>query len=213
MKDFVKNTADVININLNDSWASVILFSDKASIRFPLTKYTDLNSFRDAVDNIKYDEVMRSGTNTPDALKLLLNASQDGRLGLRNDTAKIVVMITDGRPNLKPLNILAKKNAITDTLKAATNLHNSSIYDQIYAVGIEGNKQVKFAKILKNIAHPRSLVFPITGFQATQFKELTRNLTLSFCNGKLFLFTCVCMCVCLFVCEYVCVCLQLIHSR
>ena len=55
MKDFIKNTADLININVNDTWASVMLFSDKASIRFPLMEYTDLQGFRNAVEDIKYD--------------------------------------------------------------------------------------------------------------------------------------------------------------
>ena len=53
MKDFIKNTADLININVNDTWASVMLFSDKASIRFPLTEYTDLEGFRNAVEDMK----------------------------------------------------------------------------------------------------------------------------------------------------------------
>ena len=182
MKDFVKSTADLININANDSWASVILFSDKASIRFPLTEYTDLKSFRNAVDYIKYEEVKQAGTNTLDALNLLRNAGQDGRLGLRNDTIKIALVVTDGRPHLKHLNI-SKELAINMTEKAATRLHDSNIYDQIYSVVIKGSKDA-IVKVLKYIAYPRSLVFPLTGFKATQFKQLTREFTLTFCNSK-----------------------------
>ena len=182
MKDFVKNTADLININANDSWASMILFSDNPSIRFPLTEYTNLKSFRNAVDYIKYEEVKQAGTNTPDALNLLRNAGQDGRLGLRNDTIKIALVITDGRPHLKHLNI-SEKQAIKMTENAATRLHVSNIYDQIYSVVIEGSKNA-IAKVLKYIAYPRSLVFRITSFKAAQFKQLTREFTLTFCNSK-----------------------------
>ena len=71
MRDFLKNTADIISISLNDSLAAVVLFADNAWIKFSLTKYTDLNSFRSAVNDIKYEEVKQSGTNTPDALNLL----------------------------------------------------------------------------------------------------------------------------------------------
>lgn len=72
------------------AWASVILFACNALIKFPLAEYTDLNSFRDAVDDIKYDEVKQVGTNTPDALNLLRIAGLDGTLGLRNDTVKLL---------------------------------------------------------------------------------------------------------------------------
>ena len=181
MKDFVKNTADLININVNDSLAAVILFAGNAWIRFSLTEYTEKDNFQKAVDDIKYEEVKQVGTNTPDALNLLRIAGQDGRLGLRNDTIKIVVLITDGRPNLKHLNI-SNDQATADTQEAATRLHNSGIYDQIYSVGIEGNKPI--GKVLDLIAHPPSLVFSITGFDAALFQQLTQNLASSFCNGK-----------------------------
>ena len=185
MKDFIKNTADLININVNDSWASVMLFSDKASIRFPLTEYTDLEGFRNAVEDIKYEEVKRAGTNTPDALNLLRIASQNGTLGLRNDTVKLALVITDGRPHLKNLNI-SNAQAITMTKNAATELHNSSIFDQIYSIIIEGSKGA-LVRVLKYIAYPprSQKVVPLTGFNAEQFKQLTRNFTLTFCNSKL----------------------------
>lgn len=181
MKDFVKNTAEVIKISLNDSLAAVVLFGSSAWIRFHLTNYTDINSFQRAVDDIKYEELKQVGTNTPDALNLLQTAGQDGRLGLRNDTVKVVVMITDGRPNLNHLGI-SLEQAATDTQEAATRLHNSSIYDQIYSIGIEGRKPI--GKILNVIANPPALVFPIIGFDAAIFQQLTQNLTSSFCNGK-----------------------------
>ena len=181
MKDFVKNTADLININVNDSLAAVVLFAGNAWIRFPLTEYTDKDIFQKAIDDIRYEEVKQVGTNTPDALNLLQIAGQDGRLGLRNDTIKIVVLITDGRPNLKHLNI-SNEQATRDTQEAATRLHDSGIYDQIYSVGIEGNKPI--GKVLDLIADPPSLVFSITGFDARLFQQLTQKFTSSFCNGK-----------------------------
>ena len=182
MRNFVKNTAEAININLNDSLAAVVLFGDIAWIRFPLTEYTDMNSFRKAVDSIQFEEVKRIGTNTPDALNLLRIAGQDGRLGLRNDTLKLVVFITDGRPHLNHLNI-SRGQAIADTQEAATKLHDSGVYDQVYSVGIEGKRR-SIGRVLNYIANPPSLVYHITGFNATLFQQLTQNFTLSFCNGE-----------------------------
>ena len=181
MRDFLKNTADIISIGLNDSLAAVVLFADSAWIKFSLTEYTDLNSFRSAVNDIKYEEVKQSGTNTPDALNLLRIAGQDGRLGLRNGTVKVVVLITDGRPNLKHLNV-SRGQGIANTQEAATKLHDSGIYDHVYSIGIEGTRRI--GRVLNFIAYPPSLVFLLTGFDATLFQQLTNNFTLSFCNGE-----------------------------
>ena len=180
MKDFVKNTADLININLNDSLAGVVLFGGNAWIRFSLTQYTDKNSFQKAVDDIEYKKVRQIGTNTPEALNLLRIAGQDGRLGLRNDTVKIVILITDGRPNLNHLKI-SLDQAAADTEEAATRLHNSGMYNQVYSVGIEGTRPI--GRLLNVIANPPSLVYHITGFDEALFQQLTRNFTSSFCNG------------------------------
>ena len=180
MKDFVKNTADLININLNESLAAVVLFGGNAWIRFSLTQYTDKNSFQKAVDDIEYKKVRQIGTNTPDALNLLRIAGQDGRLGLRDDTVKIIVLITDGRPNLNHLNI-SLDQAAADTEEAATRLHNSGVYNQVYSVGIEGTRPI--GRLLNVIANPSSLVYHITGFDEALFQQLTQNFTSSFCNG------------------------------
>ena len=181
MRDFLKDTAELINIGLNDSLAAVVLFANTAWIRFSLIEYTDLNSFKSAVDDIKYEEVKQVGTNTPDVLNLLRIAGQDGRLGLRNDTIKVVVMITDGRPNLRHLNI-SRSQAAADTLEAAIRLHETGLYDQVYSIGIRGAKRI--GKMLNYIAYPPTLVFLLTGFDATQFHQLTYNLTSSFCIGE-----------------------------
>ena len=181
MTDFVKNTAEVINININKSLAAVILFAEHASIRFSLAEYTDINNFQEAVESIQFKKVRQRGTNTPDALKLLRIAGRNGRLGLRNDTVKVGIVITDGRPSLDHLNI-SHDQAEVDTKKTATRLHNSGIYDQIYSVGIEGRRPI--GKVLDYIAYPSSLVYHIDGFNATQFQQLTENFTLSFCNGE-----------------------------
>ena len=182
MKSFIKDTAHLINININATLAALVLFGGNAWIRFPLTEHTNESNFQKAVDDIKYDEVKQIGTNTPSVLNLLRIAGQDGRLKLRNDTIKIAVFITDGRPHLNHLNI-TRKQANADTKDAAKRLHDSGVYDQIYSIGIEGRKPI--GKILNSIAYPSSLVFLLERFDATLFETLTRKLILSFCNCKL----------------------------
>ena len=142
IKNFVTSTFPVVNISAECSHAAVILFARDATIRFDLNEYTDVTSLTNAVNEIVYseiDEQTRTGTNTPSALDLLRIAGLDGRLGLRDGFVHIGVVITDGRPNLNHLNI-SRTEANERTETAGNRLHDAEIYDQIYAIGIEGTK-------------------------------------------------------------------------
>ena len=184
IKNFVTSTFPVLNISAECSHAGVILFAKDAMIRFNLNQYTDVTSLTNAVNGIVYseiDEETRAGTNTPSALDLLRIAGLDGRLGLRDGFVHIGVVITDGRPNLNHLNISKDEaNELTET--AGNRLHEAEIYDQIYAIGIEGNKPL--GDTLRFIADPEELVFPIAGFDDKLFAELRRNISREFCNRK-----------------------------
>ena len=184
MKEFVKSTFDIIDISANCSRAAVILFARQAWITFTLTDYLDKNSLQNALDQIRYDEISKynhTGTNTPAALDLMRTTAHDDTLGLRNSTVHIAVFITDGRPNIKHLDI-SNDMAIEATEAAARRLHDSAIYDQVYAIGIEGSKPL--GDTLDLIAEPSTLVFPISGFNSALFEQLGRNITLQFCNRK-----------------------------
>ena len=61
-------------------------------------------------------------------------------------------------------------------------LHDAEICDQIYAIGIEGNKPL--GQTLEFIADPESLVFPIAGFDEDLFQQLGRDIAEQFCNRK-----------------------------
>ena len=182
MKDFVTSIFPVLNMSAECSHAAVILFARNATIRFDLNEYTDVNSLTNAVNEIVYseiDEEVRTGTNTPSALDLLRIAGSDGRLGLRDGFVHIGVVITDGRPNLNHLNISRDEaNELTEI--AGDRLHEAEIYDQIYAIGIEGSKPL--GDTLKFIADPEGLVFPVAGFDEELFDELRRNISGQFCN-------------------------------
>ena len=186
MKDFVTRTFPLVNVSAECSHAAVILFASDAWIRFDLNEHTDINSLTQAVDEIVYSEISeerRTGTNTPDALDLMRTAGQSSMLGLRDDFVHIAVFLTDGRPNLKHIdgNInQGQANEITEV--AGNRLHDAEIYDQIYAIGIEGNKPL--GQTLEFIADPESLVFPIDGFNETLFEQLGRQIALEFCNRK-----------------------------
>ena len=186
MKDFVTRTFSAANISQECSHGAVIIFAADATIRFDLNEYTDQASLTNAVNEIVYSEIpeaTRTGTNTPAALDLMRTAGQSSMLGLRDDVVHIGVFITDGRPNLKHIDEgIDQKEANRRTEVAGNRLHDAEIYDQIYAIGIEGTKPL--GQTLEFIADPESLVFPIAGFNESLFMELGRNISLSFCNRK-----------------------------
>ena len=182
MKEFVTSIFPVLNMSAECSHAAVILFARNATIRFDLNEYTDITSLTNAVNEIVYseiDEEVRTGTNTPSALDLLRIAGSDGRLGLRDGFVHIALVITDGRPNLNHEGI-SRDEASELTEIAGDRLHEAEIYDQIYAIGIEGSKPL--GDTLKFIADPEGLEFPVAGFDEEFFDELRRNISGQFCN-------------------------------
>ena len=186
MKELVKGTFPLVNVSAECSHAAVILFASDAWIRFDLNEHTDLASLTQAVDEIVYSEISeerRTGTNTPDALDLMRTAGQSSMLGLRDGFVHIGVFLTDGRPNLKHIDENINQGEANEITEVAGNrLHGAEIYDQIYAIGIEGNKPL--GQTLEFIADPESLVFPIEGFDNTLFQQLGRDLAEQFCNRK-----------------------------
>ena len=186
MKDFVTGTFPLVNIADNCSHASVIVFAASAWIWFDLNEYTDLASLTNAVNEIVYSEISeekRTGTNTPDALDVMRIAGRNGSLGLRDGFVHIGVFITDGRPNLKHIDQrISQSEAYRRTEVVGNKLHYANIFDQIYAIGIEGNKPL--VQTLEFIADPESLVFPIAGFDEDLFMELGRNISRKFCDRK-----------------------------
>ena len=93
------------------------------------------------------------------------------------------MFITDGRYNTKDLigNSISKKEDAQNTEDVAARLHESGIYDQVYAVGICGNKNINFVE-LEYIASDPSLVYIIDDFDEQQFEVLQQNLTKAVCG-------------------------------
>ena len=187
MKDFVVGTFSIVNISADCSRAALILFASDAFIYFNLNEYTTEVGLRNALDQIQLSNFrknkVRRGTNTPAVLDLLRVASQDGSLGLSEDKIHIALVITDGRPNLKHIN----KNidqivAYQRTRRAGILLHGAKVFDQIYAIGIEGKHPI--GDTLGFIADPRSLAFTIAGFNESLFNQVGEEIAREFCNRK-----------------------------
>ena len=166
--NFTANITDVLFNNSNRSAVGVILFSNSANIEFNLQAHTNSSALRSAFRRLPY---MSGGTtNTAEALRLLLNEStaQDGQLGIRSDSSKIAIVITDGQSN----NMLA-------TSAAAAELNSSNIFD-VYAVGVGNADQTE----LGTIASSPELVFFTNDLNNDGLQQLVDAILPQLCAGK-----------------------------
>jgi len=168
IREFTEQISRLLDIGTQRSLVGVILFSTTASIHFPVTQHTDASTLLPALNpGLPYSG---GGTNTNLALDLLRTAGLNGgALQLRPGFAHIAMVLTDGQSNNRGL-----------TLTAASNLHASGIYDQVYAVGVSG----AVADELNAIASDPSFVFSIDNFDSTDFAALTQNITTQLCNSS-----------------------------
>ena len=162
-------TANITAELLRDSPSSavgVILFDSFARIQFTLQTYTSPSSLLSAINNLPYND--GSSTDTDEALTLLLSAAQNGLLGLRNDSSKVAIIITDGQSSDR-----------SATLSAAASLHASNIFD-VFAVGVGG----AYMPELEGIASSPEFVFFTNLFTSDGIQQLQDRIVPQLCNGK-----------------------------
>ena len=165
IKEFTANiTTELINSSPNSA-VGVILFASSAYIRFNLQTYTSLNALLSAIYNLPYSG---GGTDTDEALTLLLSTAQNGALGLREDSSKAAIIITDGRSS--------NPNA---TSSVATALHASNIFD-VYAVGVDGADLNE----LEAIASSPEFIFFTSSFNNAGLQQLLVKLLQQLCDCK-----------------------------
>ena len=95
-------------------------------------------------------------------------AGQNGTLKLRDNVVHIGVVITARIPFLRHIDrSITENKPAKKTADAADRLHETEIYNQIYAIGI--GRRDSLRDILKFIADPESLQFPVAGFDDDLF--------------------------------------------
>ena len=165
IREFTANiTAELIH-NSPRSSVGVILFESNAHIQFNLQTYTSLNSLLSAINQLPYSS---GGTDTAEALTLLLATAQNGTLGLRSDSSKVAIVITDGR-----------SSSSSATSLAAASLHASNIFD-VYAVGIDG----AYLPELQGITSSPEFVFFTSSFNSIGLQQLQDRIIPDICGGK-----------------------------
>ena len=159
IREFTANiTAELIR-DSPKSAVGVILFGSYAYIQFNLQAYTSLSSLLLAINRLPYSG---GGTDTAEALTLLLSSARNRVLGLRSNSSKVAIVITDGRSNSR-----------SATLYATALLHASNIFD-VYAVGVDGADLIE----LKGIASSPEYVFFTSTFSSTSIRQLQSKILL-----------------------------------
>ena len=162
IRDFTANITTQLIHSFARSAIGVILFDSSADIHFNLQAYTSLNTLLSAINQLPYNG---GGTDTAEALTLLLSTAQNETLGLRRDSFKVAIVITDGQSDYP-----------SETLSAVSTLHASNIFD-VYAVGVDGIDPTE----LYTIASSPEFVSFTSSFSTVDLKHET---TPQLCNCK-----------------------------
>ena len=201
IRSVITRIADLVDVGEDDTETlfSVIRFARHASISFPISQYTNKADLINAVNQLSYFNLSvlnRTGTNIPEALDLLREGGQDGRIGLRPDASyKHAIFITDGRPNTRDLEearigrrlnrqqvrehrILDEENSIA----AAERLRASGVYNDVFAIGVRGQRDINFVE-LDHIASRPEFRFEIQDFTSAAFEAVIQLLNADICNG------------------------------
>uniref|UniRef100_T2MJF2 Collagen alpha-6(VI) chain n=1 Tax=Hydra vulgaris TaxID=6087 RepID=T2MJF2_HYDVU len=160
-KDFLKSVISAFGVSFNGTRAAVITFSYHAQLSIKLNKYSNLNSFKEAVDNIV---LMGSTTRIDKALRLAQKEVFELENGARPGVAKILFLLTDGsqtqeRGSENPVAIAneLRSAGVTIIVIGITNAVNVSELSDIaggeenaYAAeSFEKLKDVKFLDVIK----------------------------------------------------------------
>ena len=141
------------------------MFDDNANIQFNLQTHTSLNTLLPAINQLPYGG---GGTDTAEALRLLLSSAQNGTLGLRSGSSNVAIVIAGRRSNNQ-----------SATLSAATTLHASNIFD-VFAVGIRGFNPIE----LITIATFREFYFFENSFDKSSLMLLKDEVLRQLCECK-----------------------------
>ena len=142
IRQFTGNIAAGLVNNSYRSAVGIILFSNTSEIAFNLTTYdTNSSALPSAIDNLPFDR--GNPTNISKALSLLTSTAQNGELGIRDDSSKIAIVITDGQ-----------SQDMQGVSSAADKLHSSNLFN-VHVVGIGMDHQDQ----LKEIASSSAFVY------------------------------------------------------
>ena len=160
MRNFVNTVIDDLNIGPRRTQVGVIVFSSTASISFHLNAYSDRQSLTAAVDSSPY---IGGGTNTADALYLLMNQGFVGARPKIQGVPRVAMMVTNSKSDDPDLT-----SAAAEALRQMPSII-------IYAVGI-GGADITELRTIASTRNGQKLVRYISSFDLTELRRLREDL-------------------------------------
>ena len=118
---FIKSVIDSLDIDETSTRISLIEYSDRATLQFPLNKYYDQGDVKDAVDNVRASG--GQGTVTDQALQLAVSEVFTRKGGDRPGVPNAVILVTDG----KSTGYIPLSTAVKPLRKTGTDIYVVSV--------------------------------------------------------------------------------------
>jgi len=162
--------ADIVRsleIGPDEGQVAVIRFDSSASLIFGLTAHDNQADLFTVINNIGYTE---GGTNTAEALSLLVS---DGFSGARSEVEgipRVAIVVTDGQ-----------SNDLAATMTAAAAVHATRPPITVFAAGID-NFNLNELQVIASSPSSR-FVIPIPNFNNEEVERLMQVLLQEACQG------------------------------
>ena len=160
---FIKSVIESLDIDETSTRVSLIEYSDRPTLEFPLNKYYEQGDVKDAVDNVRASG--GQGTVTDQALRLAVDRvfTRDG--GDRPGVPNAVILVTDG----KSTGNISLSSAAEPLKKTGTNIYVVSVgaatdKQELQSLSTGENKFYVVRNVYELLRLPTRLVRNILGF-------------------------------------------------
>ena len=154
-KEFIKTFADYYHLGVNSTHIGVITFSERAYLHVPFNAHQEHTAFNNDVDSIPF---LGYRTRLDLAFKMADERLYSPKYGAREDTEKIVLLMTDGRHN--DGDISAEK--LARAAQASQGLLRKNV--KILAIGLYGTSDPD-EKMLAHLTGNPENVHIVTDYQ------------------------------------------------
>ena len=162
---FTKQIAQMANIAPTGGRASVVTFHSRANLDITFNRHTNYNAFASNVDRLNQ---YRGGTNIIKALRMGLDHMFQLRNGMRRDSSKIAILITDGQDS----------NRASSYSSIAADYKRRNI--RLIVIGVGSVSRSKLERLVQN---QKEDLF-ISGSFNTLLQTFVKSVGQTICTGK-----------------------------
>jgi len=167
--DLVADIVRSLEIGPDEGQVAVIRFDDSAALIFGLTAHDNQADLLTAIDNIQYTG---GGTDTADALNLLVSDGFSGARPTVQGIPRVAIVVTDGQ-----------SNDLTATMMAAAAVHTTRPTITVFGAGID-NFNLNELQVIASSPSSR-FVITIPNFNNEEVERLMQALLQEACQGMI----------------------------